>query len=223
MHSELLARLRAEEDNFVERKSAGIKPYDLRKTITAFANSVREGQYGVIFIGVGDKGAVEGCENPDVLQKRVREAADECYPPVPIQCVVLREEGKNVVAVVVGASNERPHFTGPAYIRQGSESVKASKRLYDEMVDARQSTVAAIVHLKDTLVTVYGLGHRLGHIERVQSDYRESAECRVVSCDARTVTLHRLSDSWLFYEAVDRIEMSIDGKMKRPALIVKAL
>jgi hypothetical protein len=221
--NELLARLNAPEDSYVERKSQGIKPQEIRKALTAFANSLPEGQHGVVYIGIGDKGAVEGCDSPDALQKRVREAADECYPPIAPQCVALKVEGKDVVAVVVSASRDKPHFAGPAYVRQGSESVKASKRLFDEMVDVRHSTVAAIVRLKDSPITVYGLGHRLGQVMRVAGDYREAAECKVTACDAHTVTLQRLSDSWTFYEAVSRIELSVDGKMKRPALIVRGL
>ena len=131
----------------------------------------------------------------------------------------------DVVAVVVGASNDKPHFAGPAYVRQGSESVKASKRLFEELVDARHSKVEAILRMRDVpAVTVIGLGHRLGGTRRdVERGYREGCECKVVACDAHTVTLLRLSDSWMFYEAVERIETSIDGNMKRPMLIVKGL
>ena len=56
--------------------------------------------------------------------------------------------------------------------------MKASKRLFDEMVDARHSTVAAIMHLLNVPITVFGLERRLGQLVRVQADYRESAECR---------------------------------------------
>lgn len=220
---DLLARLGAPEDSFVERKSQGIKPQDIRKVVTAFANSLPEGRDGVIYIGIGDRGTIEGCESPDAVQKRVREAGGECYPPIEPQCVALTVEGKTVVAVVVSASLDKPHFAGPAYVRKGSESVKASKRLFDEMVDARHSIVAAIIRLIGTPITVIGLGHRMGKVERVQRAYRESAECEVTACDAHMVTLLRHNDNWMFYEAVDRIELSVDGRMKRPALIVRGL
>ena len=172
---QLMARLGASEDSFVERKSQGVKPQDIRKAVTAFANSLQDGQHGVVFIGIGDRGAVEGCENADAVQKRVREAADECYPPLTPQCVVLRVDDKDVVAVVVGASNDKPHFSGPAYVRQGSESVKASKSLFEELVDARHSKVEAILRMRDVpAVTAIGLGHRLGGTRRdVARGYRD--------------------------------------------------
>lgn len=222
---ELIARLGAHEDSFVERKSQGIKPQDIRKAVTAFANSLPEGEQAVIYVGISDKGAVEGCQNPDVVQKRVREAADDCYPPLTPQCVALKVDGKDVVAIIVDASHDKPHFAGPAYVRQGSQSVKASKRLFEEMVDARHSRVKAVLGMRDLpAITVIGLGHRLGVMDRdVAASYREGAECKVMACDAHTVTLQRLDNSWVFYEAVDRIEITVDGKMKRPALVVKSL
>ena len=218
---DLLARLAAQEDAFVERKSQGIGAHDIRKAVTAFANSLPEGQHGVVFIGVGDKGTVEGCDNTDVVQKRVRAACGDCYPALTPQTVVLNVGEKGVVAVVVGASADRPHFTGPAYVRQGSESVRASRTLFEAMVDARHSTVAAIQRLIGQPITVIGVGHRMGQLVHVQGDYRESAECKVTACDAHMVTFLRLNDSWEFYEPVSRIEVSRDGRMKRPALVVR--
>lgn len=222
---QLTALLEAQEDSFVERKSQGIKPQDIRKTVVAFANSLPEGRQGVVFVGIGDKGAVEGCDNTDAFQKRVREVLDDCYPPIAPQCVVLKVSGKDIVAIVVSASKDRPHFTGPAYVRQGSESLKASKQLFDEMVDARHSKVEAILRMRESpAITVVGLGHRLGTTRRdVPPSYREGAECKVIACDAHLVTLQRLSDSWVFYEGVDRVELTVDGNMKRPALVIKGL
>ena len=46
MNEELLSRLSTPEDNFTERKPEGVKREELRKTIVAFANSVRRGTLG---------------------------------------------------------------------------------------------------------------------------------------------------------------------------------
>jgi hypothetical protein len=220
---DLRARLAAKEDNFVERKSQGVSSADIRKTLSAFANSVPDGREAVLFIGVADVGEVQGCDNSDLVQKRVREALQDCYPPIVYASEVLTLDGMDVVAVRVEASKERPHFTGLAYVRIGSESVKATPQLFDEMVIARTSKVAAILRLRGRLITAFGIGHRLGQLERIAGDYRESGECEVIACDAHQVTLQRTSDNWRFYEAVSRIELSTDGRMKRPAFIVTGL
>ena len=220
---DLRARLAAKEDHFVERKSQGVGSADIRKTLSAFANSVPDGREAALFIGVADGGEVLGCDNTDIVQRRVRDALQECYPPIVYVSEVLTLDGKDVVAVRVLASPDRPHFTGLAFVRVGSESVRASPQLFDEMVAARNSKVHAILRLRGTLITAFGVGHRLGHIERIEGAYRESAECEVIACDAHQVTLQRTTDNWRFYEAVNRVELSTDGKMKRAALIVTGL
>lgn len=117
------------EDNFVERKSEGVTPQELRQTVSAFANTVPEGRKAVLFIGIHDKtGEVVGVTSPDRVQGRVREACHEdCYPRITYVSEVISVDGKRVVAVVVPFSTKKPHFTGPAYIRAGSASVKASE------------------------------------------------------------------------------------------------
>ncbi len=59
---DLLAQLGASEDNFVERKAQGVKPQDIRKALTAFANTLPEDRHGIIYIGIGDKGLIN-CRN----------------------------------------------------------------------------------------------------------------------------------------------------------------
>jgi predicted HTH transcriptional regulator len=51
MTEDLKARARDKEDGFVERKSQGIKPSEIREAVCAFANSTADGRTGVLFIG----------------------------------------------------------------------------------------------------------------------------------------------------------------------------
>jgi predicted HTH transcriptional regulator len=123
---QLFGLLGNHEDNFVERKSEGVTASELRQTVCAFANSVPEGRAGVLFIGIHDKtGEAVGIGNTDQLQKRVRDAAQsDCYPPITYTSEVLAVDGKAVVAVIVPHSATKPHFSGPAFVRVGSESRK---------------------------------------------------------------------------------------------------
>lgn len=51
---ELLRLIGNHEDNFVERKSEGLRDAEMRQTVSAFANAVPAGREGVLFIGIHD-------------------------------------------------------------------------------------------------------------------------------------------------------------------------
>jgi hypothetical protein len=132
----LRQRLRNREDGFTERKPEGVSTEDIRKALVAFANSIPEGEQAILFIGVSDDGTPLGVNNTDKLQKEVRRIAEgKCYPPIKAHtCKVFEESGKSIVAVIVSASVSRPHFAGTAYVRVGSESVKAPEPIYEQML-----------------------------------------------------------------------------------------
>jgi hypothetical protein len=218
---ELIARLSAKEDNFVERKSDGISPRDIRKAASAFANTV-EGRSAILFIGVDDRsGTIVGVRDTDGLQKRVREACEECYPPINHSCEVLQREGKDVLAVVIPPSDEKPHFTGAAYVRVGSQSVRASKERFEELVLTRIDKCREVLRYKGRgLISVRGVGYKLGS-NRAMSDthYLEQDECVVTACSAHTVTL-QTPDGRIYREPLGRVEIGYDTERARPMLLV---
>ena len=77
---ELIGLLLSEEDNFVERKSEGIKDQEVRKTLVAFANTIPEGNFAEIFFGVIDEGEKKGVSNTDRLQKKSRQSQKIVIP-----------------------------------------------------------------------------------------------------------------------------------------------
>jgi hypothetical protein len=219
---ELLHRLSDHEDNFIERKLDGVHDRDVRKTVVAFANSVTPEREGILFIGVADNGEIVGCVNPDDKQKKVRKACDDCFPAVRFVSEVLPVSGKSVVAIIVPFSSDKPHFSGPAYVRRGSESVVASNTAFDQLIYSRNSKLAAIQRYAGQIVTVISLAHKLGQARIVyDSGYRETAECRIIECDPHTVRLQNISTNEICSEAVDRIELTRDEEKYRPKLIVK--
>lgn len=137
---ELLNRIGDFEDNFTERKPDSANDREIRKTIVAFANSSPEGRTAVLYVGIGNDGEVLGVQSPDSQQKRIsRICSEDCYPPIIPVMEVIEKGGRNIVAVILKRSNDRPHFSGPAFIREGSKSIVASRQLFDEMVTSRLS------------------------------------------------------------------------------------
>lgn len=219
---ELIQRLGNHEDNFTERKSEGVTSAELRQTLSAFANTVPEGRTAVLFVGVRDKdGAVVGAANTDQLQKRIREVCEvDCYPPIQYTAEVLDVEGRSVVAVVIPCSAGRPHFTGPAYVRVGSESKKASAEQFEELVLNRIDKCRAILRNKNAVFSVFGIDYVLGSGRPLHGRHREFRECRIDACNAHSVTLYDIAAMIRFTEPLKHVEVVWDDKRYRPALWV---
>lgn len=141
----LRQRLAQSEDPWTERKPS-IKPSDegrdLRRTLVAFANSVREGEFAVLFVGAANNGCHPGVMDPDELQRKIDSIARQrCFPPIEHKPVVFQVRGAEsavtIVAVVVPFSAQRPHFAGHAYVRRGSQTVESSPAMLDELIASR--------------------------------------------------------------------------------------
>lgn len=221
---QLLVRLADREDNYTERKPDGVKPEEIRQTVCAFSNSLTAGATAVLYIGIHDKtGAVLGVDNSDMVQKRVREAIDRCYPSITNYAMrVLDVGGKTVVAVKVGASDNRPHFTGPAFIRRGSESVTASEQIFQKMVASRNSKTARILRMRGGVISFQSIGHRIGDTKVITDKaYREGGECVVEDCDAHLVYLSLTSSGRRVTEPLEHVEIQYDGERNRDMLVIR--
>ena len=204
--TDLLARLKDTEDNFVERKSSGDSK-DWLKTVVAFANSTPVGLPAVLFIGVRDDGTVEGTANLDSLQKSFSKKIGNAYPPIPTFSKVLRHEGKEFLAVIIPGSLERPHFAGRSYVRVGSETRDASEEQFKELITQRTSKTRYILEWKDKEITV--VFYKPGGIVTPPKKWT------VTGCGQFFVTLQ--SGTRLESIALSKVEISHDdvtGRMK---------
>ncbi len=223
MNEELLERLGTPEDNFIERKPDGAKREELRKTIVAFANSVPEGRTGVLYIGVRDSGDIQGVQNPDSLQKTIQSiCTQDCYPPISYQSEVLPIDNRNVVAVVIPRSVDGPHFSGPAYVRRGSQSITASEEVFNELLTCRLAKPAEILKRKGDIITVVARGKELGSTKILGDPrYRARHECRVEGCTAHAVRLFDLATGKYVSEPLENITISFDDEQERLMLVAQ--
>jgi len=113
---------------------------------------------------VHDKtGAILGVDDPEPLQKRVGDAGEECYPAIRPSMTVLHVKGKQVLAVEVAYSEDKPHFGGPAYVRSGSRSLKASDSVYQDLLTSHCGKAGELLRWKGKYVTVRTINKRLGN------------------------------------------------------------
>ncbi len=161
---ELFARLKNYEDPFTERKTEGDWK-DCLKTAVAFANSLPNGVPGAMFIPATDHGEVQPGANLDHLQMKISKRLAEAYPQLHYIYRTLNVGADQVLVLLVFGSPNRPHFAGPAYVRDGSQSKNASDQQFQELIARRSSKVEAVRSWVGKEITVDyirgGIGQRL--------------------------------------------------------------
>jgi schlafen family protein len=128
------------EDSLLERKLESDQK-DLLKTFVAFANSVRPGHIAIVLIGEKNDGSVQGVTDPDEMQKKVRRECERIYPDIVWRSFVYEKNGKHCVRVEIEHSGNMPHFGEGAWIRRGSETVRANQEMFQRLIDLRSSMV----------------------------------------------------------------------------------
>lgn len=212
---DLLLRLTATEDSFVERKTWADSS-DWLKTAVAFANSCPIGYPGVLFIGVRNDGTPEGIkqgQNLETSQKKLTDKIKEAWPPIYSVPKVLYKGGKEFLAVLIPGSSERPHFAGHSYVRVGPETQKADDAQYREMLAQRQAKSFEILQSKGKVVTVEKVhAGRSGQYPSVAS---------VVDCSQFYVTLSSGEPPSPYSVPLERVALSFDHQANRLKLEVR--
>jgi Putative DNA-binding domain len=219
--AELLRRMSQAEDNFVERKSAA-RRQEVLDTVVSFANSVPLDREAILFLGVGPDRAPVGLADADKTQRDVRQwTQTDAFPPInTITCEALPIDGKEILAVIVRASPDRPHFSGHAYIRVGSETVKASRAILDELIASRNTKTGRILQFKGQRITVECIGC---DIDGQTVDYylRTPVDCTIEGCDAFSVQLLKEDAGRHVSIPLDDVDLSHDSKRHRGLMLLR--
>jgi predicted HTH transcriptional regulator len=197
---------------------------DLLKTMVAFANSVAPGDTAQIFIGEKDDGTVQGVTNADSIQKRVKREADEIYPEIYYRSEVYEREGKQCVRVAIKHNGLAPHFGGAAWVRKGSETVKATEQVYQQMVELRVETNRLLSQWLNKQVTVeYERTSQLVTELQLAHDrvYRDAATLTYVGLHWVTISIPMMGDKTRERsEPVEKLLLSWDDEKSRLKLVV---
>ena len=190
--------MNAFEDSFVERKTASDSS-DWLDAAVAFANTTPIGYPAILFIGVRDDGTVEGTPNNlDSLQKTLSKRLAKAYPPLYFLTRVLQREGKKFLAVIVPGSESRPHFAGPAFLRDGSKTVVASNEQFDKLISERDNKAYWILKWKGKTVTLKRPEGEELYAGTTRPRAAVSIAVTVVECNQFYVTLRSIKQINLF-------------------------
>jgi len=220
---ELTRRLAQHEDSFVERKLEGD---DWKPTLVAFANSVPHGRDAVLYIGVRDDGEIAGVSNADSIQKKLQAfCRNTCYPPMSFTTELLTAGDAQVIAVVVPPSSNRPHFAAPAYVREGTKTVSAAPRLFEDLIASRTSKTAELLRYRGIRFTIMSAKTRLGIPEYLATRAGTSMtgqireyECALVEVNAFFARFELSGAN--FTEPLENLTISYDDRKHRPLVTI---
>lgn len=191
-NEEILARLEQGESGVLERKSSLPNQQEIRKTLVAFANSLQQGEWAVLVIGIDDKGNVIGVEGSDSAQQKISQVAQqECYPPVECHPRLLNYHHKVVLVVVIPASSLLPHFAGQAFVRRGSRCEQASAQMFKELIAKHHDKARRLIEAKGKDVSLELYPDDRTKIPPGQ-DHVSRRRYAIVTCEAQEVTIVEL-------------------------------
>jgi hypothetical protein len=208
------------EDNLLERKTEGDLK-DLPKTMVAFANSVRPGHTAVILIGEKDDGSVPGVNNPNNIQKKVRDTADSIYPPILWRSRVYERDGRQCVRVEIEYDGETPHFGGAAWVRKGSETIRATPAVFQKLIDLRGAKVMKLQEWLDQEVYVEGDRQSSSPYEDLHPRWKGGANTKLIEVNGFFAIFDRTDGQGTQAEPVEKLIISCDARNNRPKAIVK--
>ncbi len=120
----------------LEFKRKVSSPEKIAKALVGFANT----KGGTVLFGIDDDHSVIGVESEKSEVEMIHNVAEyHCEPPVQIEIEIVSYKGKDVIAVFVEESREKPHAVVmdaddddtnlQAYIRVNDKTVEASKEV----------------------------------------------------------------------------------------------
>ncbi len=211
--TELLSKTSDTENNFIERKTVHDHQGWL-ETVVAFANSCPIGQPGILYVGVDNNGKVHKQQDGfdfEKLQKSISAKITNAWPSIFFVSHILKQEGLEYIAVVVFGSPERPHFSGPAYVRVGPETKNASESQYDAFVAQRSSKVRALQKLIGQIVHWHSWSAFL-------AAYSGNGNGVLADCNQFFVTIR--ADSYTRCFPVDKVMINFDPNNNRYMLMI---
>lgn len=135
-YRDIVAMLEEGEGFELEFKRKVTNPGKIAKAMVGFANT----KGGTILFGIDDDRSIVGVESEKGEIELIRKAADFfCEPPVDVEIEIIPYKGKDVIAVFVDESRNKPHAVIldedsedsqlQVYIRVNDKTVEASKEV----------------------------------------------------------------------------------------------
>lgn len=163
-----------------------------------------------------DDGTVDQREvDFDELQKKVNRMRQKTYPRVPYMQRVIKDGNKQILAVVVLGSEQRPHFAGQSFIRVGSETKEATPQQLDFLIAQRNSKMYRISQAVGTQISV-----RFKHLYGNGTFTMSQSIVYLIECNEWWLIVKVNDETYISFPLAD-VELSFDNKRRTLELQVE--
>ena len=126
------------------------------------------------------------------------------------------QKGNSGLAVIVRGSANRPHFAGPSYIRDGTQTKEASEQQFERLIAERNSKAREILKWLGKEITFRIPKGQ--HLSLGGNVYENRLPGRVMDCNQFYVSLRFMHDNTRAY-ALSFVEIGYDYKENRLEVI----
>lgn len=117
-------------------------------------------------------------------------------------------------------SLEKPHFSGPAFVRKGSECVNATTTEYENLISSRNDKCREIIKHGNIVFSVITERKKLGD-PRMIGPGRHFHQCRIISCNQHSIRLYDISLGRNFSEPLENVSVLYDEDRHCPLLLIQ--
>jgi predicted HTH transcriptional regulator len=151
----------------------------------------------------------------------VREKCDAIYPPIVWRSAVYEKDGKSCVKVEIEHSGNAPHFAGAAWIRKGSESIKASEEMLQKLITLRTSKNRELQKWLGKQVTATWV--KEGDFQMVPKMNRVYKDIKLAALTEFYVTFETVDQSSRKSEPLNVLTLSWDDSEDRLRIFISAV
>ncbi len=192
----------------LEFKRKVSSPEKIARTLSAFANT----RGGIMLFGVDDDGSIVGVESEKSELDFIHQASELCcVPPVEFTIEIIPHNWKDVIAVAVEESDDKPHAVvdekdeeQKVFIRVNDNTVLASKEVIKVLRDERRDKPPLTVIIGDNEKQLFGYFESNNRItvdefaQLVNISHRRASRILTTLVRAGVIRIHTIEKSDYF-------------------------
>ena len=133
----------------------------------------------------------------------------------------VRARGKPCLRVEIEYDGETPHFGGAAWVRKGSETIRATPEVFQKLIDLRNAKVTKLQEWLNQDVYVEGDRQSTSPYEDHHPRWKGGANTKLIEVNGFYAVFEKSDGKGRQAEPIEKLIISWEPRYNRPKVIVK--